>query len=381
MKNDVDALLKELPCIVYRAECEPVERVTYVSAGTDKILGIDVSEFETDGLVFSRLVFPDDRDDHDRTFQSTMKSAKKFGWSAFSMEYRLLCPSGDVRHVIDQGKVERQADGSLVRSGVMIDVTAHKQAELIVAEHQSRVTTAARMYSMAEMASGIAHEINNPLTVIKARSNQLTNLLLSGQLSASPESEQLKKIGESIETMTTRIAKIVKALRMISRDGTTDGFEEADLRILIVDALELCQTKMADLGIDVSFSGLDEPIPLQCKPVQVSQTLIHLLKNAQDAVETQEKKFVRLEVTQSPDFVDISIVDSGSGIDEKIAERIFEPFYTTKEVGRGTGLGLSVSKSMVKAHGGRLRLDPLSKNTRFVITLPKDPWKTLRGAA
>src|SRR4029077_10772522 len=102
---------------------------------------------------------------------------------------------------------------------------------------------------------------------------------------------------------------------------------------------------------------------------QVTQVLLNLLSNAYDAVENQDERWVRIAVDIHDDEVQIGVLDSGPGVPDDIAARIMEPFYTTKEIGRGTGLGLSLSKGIAEAHGGRLELDPHARPTRFTLTL------------
>jgi signal transduction histidine kinase len=104
--------------------------------------------------------------------------------------------------------------------------------------------------------------------------------------------------------------------------------------------------------------------------VQIAQVLLNLIRNSCDAIERGAEKWIRIAVTRLPDSIEISVSDSGRGIPENVREKIFQPFFTTKEVGRGTGLGLSVSKGIVEAHGGTITLDTKSTHTRFVVTLP-----------
>jgi C4-dicarboxylate-specific signal transduction histidine kinase len=95
------------------------------------------------------------------------------------------------------------------------------------------------------------------------------------------------------------------------------------------------------------------------------------LSNAYDAVADIEERWVRVELWEAEAAVEISVTDSGRGIGADLAERVFEPFFSTKEVGKGTGLGLSISRGIIESHGGSLTLDMTCPNTRFVIHLPK----------
>ncbi len=103
----------------------------------------------------------------------------------------------------------------------------------------------------------------------------------------------------------------------------------------------------------------------------MSQILLNLISNAGDATQSVGEKWIRIEVVDKSDRVDITVIDSGSGIAPEIRERSLKPFFKTKAVGHGTGLGLSISKGIAEAHGGRLWLDTKSPHTRFVLSLPK----------
>ena len=118
-----------------------------------------------------------------------------------------------------------------------------------------------------------------------------------------------------------------------------------------------------------------DPIPeglmVLCRGTQIAQVLLNLLSNAYDAVENQDQRWVRITVSTRDADVHIAVLDSGPGVPPEIAERIMEPFYTTKGIGRGTGLGLSLSEGIAAAHGGHLGLDAGARPTRFVLTLKR----------
>ncbi|MBI3556955.1 MAG: GHKL domain-containing protein [Deltaproteobacteria bacterium] len=110
---------------------------------------------------------------------------------------------------------------------------------------------------------------------------------------------------------------------------------------------------------------------IECRDIQILTIIMNLVNNARDALEDQPEKWVRLHVTEENDFVEISVTDSGKGISRNIQEKIFQPFFTTKELGKGTGLGLSIAKGIVESHRGALYYDSFCANTRFIVRLPK----------
>jgi signal transduction histidine kinase len=219
--------------------------------------------------------------------------------------------------------------------------------------------------SLSEMASGVAHEINNPLTIITGRA-QLLNRLISGN-KWSPEQgmEQVKKIIETVE----RIAIIIRGLMSFSRNAESDPFQRFNLASIFQSVKNLCSEKLLVNEISLSMTAPSD-LTIECRGVQLEQVLNKLISNAHDAVCNLQEKWIRIEATVVGEIVEISVIDSGRGIDTEIADKIMQPFFTTKEVGKGTGLGLSTSKGIVEGHRGSITLDRASPNTRFVIEMP-----------
>jgi signal transduction histidine kinase len=116
---------------------------------------------------------------------------------------------------------------------------------------------------------------------------------------------------------------------------------------------------------------IDENLTIQCRPSEISQVLLNLLNNAFDAVEDLPQRWVKIDVKEVDDQVNLTVTDSGQGIDVALRDKIMQPFFTTKPVGKGTGLGLSISSGIVESHHGKFVLDPKSPFTSFQMTLPK----------
>ncbi len=234
-------------------------------------------------------------------------------------------------------------------------------------EQQKLLAHSAKMSALGEMAGGIAHEINSPLAIITVRANQLERLL--GRNALTPE--LLHQETQLIATTAKRIGEIIKGLRVFARVGDKDPFETSSVAAIIEDALVLCQNRFETHGIELRVSEIPPDLEISCRAVQIVQVIFNLLNNAYDAVESLGEKWIQVAVLDLVDQVEISVTDSGSGIPEEVQPRIMLPFFTTKEVGKGTGLGLSISKGIIESHFGALSLDTSSKNTCFVVRLPK----------
>ena len=250
---------------------------------------------------------------------------------------------------------------------VGFDITEDIQRQIELEAARTTSISSARMAALGEMASGIAHEINNPLAVIYGNTRQVFMRVKSGEFDRDYVLSRLQKIESTIE----RIKKIIKGLRTFARDGESDPFVPTTIKSIVDDTLELCIQRFQNHNVSLRLDGIPVELSVECRATQLSQVLLNLLGNARDAVDKLGDKWVSLEVKDLGEVVEIAITDSGAGIPDDVAEKIMNPFFTTKEVGVGTGLGLSISKGIVEAHQGRLFLDRASLNTRFVVHIPK----------
>jgi C4-dicarboxylate-specific signal transduction histidine kinase len=233
---------------------------------------------------------------------------------------------------------------------------------------KAQLIQSAKMSLLGEMAGGIAHEINTPLGTISLITGQFNEILDEQPL----DIEEAKRFVKIIEDTVDRVAHIVHGLRIFSRDGSHDGFVMASVKEIANNTLSLCGEKFRHQEVKLTLEPFPEDLIIECRSTQVSQVILNLLNNACDALEGKENKWITLAVTDRPSQVEIRVTDSGPGIPDEVLEKIFQPFFTTKELGRGTGLGLSISKGLVESHGGSLTVDRSVPNTCFVVTLPKN---------
>lgn len=217
------------------------------------------------------------------------------------------------------------------------------------------------------MSGGIAHEINNPLTIIQGYASQLTSLVQRKQLTDGKVIHAAEKIIETSE----RISKIIYKLRSFARDGEGEPFRDHSVAAIVESALDFCRARFRNHNIKISAGNIPEDLVIYCRPVQLVQTLFNLLNNSFDAVQSLKEKWVQIDVKDLGDRIEIMVTDSGQGISADVAAKIFDPFFTTKDIGQASGLGLSISNSLVTSHSGKLYLCDKTKNTCFIISLPK----------
>ncbi|MFY7927962.1 MAG: sensor histidine kinase, partial [Oligoflexus sp.] len=204
-----------------------------------------------------------------------------------------------------------------------------------------------------------------PLAIIMGSAQRLTREIDKSNI------VQAKRCTDQILQTGDRIAKVVYSLRKLARDGDNSPRTLFSMTKLLTEVLSLVEEKIRqeEIRLDIDFHGDPQ---IYANEVEVSQVLFNLISNAVEAIKDLPEKWVLIQGLQDQDHVIISVVDSGQGIPTGLAERIMEPFFTTKEVGKGTGLGLSISLSIAKRHGGDLRLDRSSPFTKFDFYLPKD---------
>ena len=229
-----------------------------------------------------------------------------------------------------------------------------------------------RLSALGEMATGIAHEINNPLAVIQVKAEKLSRLSSSEKLTKENLDENIL----IIMSMSRRITKIIKGLRVFARDGESDPFVESEIGAIIDETLEISKLKITNSSVRLEVVIPTPTLTLECNPTQISQVIFNLINNAVDAIENlptvpDYDKWIRIEVSDLDNYVKITVVDCGNGIPYEVQEKMFTPFYTTKEVGKGMGLGLSISAGIIKAHSGKLEIDQDTANTSISFTLPK----------
>lgn len=264
-------------------------------------------------------------------------------------------------------------------SFLLEQMTFGQKAEALVNERTKELEVSkvqlihsSKMATLGEMASGMAHEINNPLTIIQGKIQVITLMLEELQINHPSIFEEIYKI----KATTDRIGKIVKGLRTFSRGSYSDPFEIVPLEKIVNETLDLCAEKFRATGVELIFESIPA-VSIICRPGQISQVLLNMFNNANDAIEGLPEKWIQLsyEVIKE-DRILIMITDSGKGIPPEIAEKIMEPFFTTKDVRRGTGLGLSIAKGIIEGHGGNIWLDMEHPHTRFIIELKTERRKS-----
>ena len=230
---------------------------------------------------------------------------------------------------------------------------------------QERLTQTSKMAALGEMAGGVAHELNNPLAGILLSLESLIDF------SDQPENySEIKPILNNCIGLVDRMSHVVKSLLIFSREDRSGTQQKISLKELLDNTMIFCAEKLKNNNINFSLQLPEKDIQLLIFPAQISQVLLNLVNNAFEAVSEKSEKWIKLQVIWRPNELEFRLTDSGDGIREELRDRIFHPFFTTKPIGKGPGLGLSIAKGIVEAHGGRIFLDTTQSHTCFVFTLP-----------
>jgi PAS domain S-box-containing protein len=310
-------------------------------------------EFETDQPLTLELiatrVFPDDL----HLLQDMAERAER-GSSAFNYEHRLLMPDGAVKHLRLIGHRTRDRQGHMEYIGAVQDITERRVSEAALSRVRSELAQMSRITSLGALTASIAHEVNQPLSGIVTNANTCLRMLAADPpniLGAQETARRTVRDGN-------RAADVVKRLRALfsKRDATS---EPVDLSEAAREVIALCSSDLERSRVILRAELSADLPPISGDRIQLQQVILNLLLNAADAMSGVEARprqaLIRTELTQD-DQIKLIVQDVGVGLDPQAAERLFEAFYTTKK--EGMGIGLSISRTIIENHGGRIWAEP-----------------------
>lgn len=287
--------------------------------------------------------------------------------------FDLSAPARQIYDAREASLLKRQDEIGFLSRGLseMMDRLRANFAEL---------SSAAKFAALGEMAAGIAHEINNPLTVILGKAALLEKAAEKSSAMApdapNQNTDMIRESTQKIVEMVTRISKTILALRLYSRSGDQDPIGAETVKSIVDSTLDICYERLRLASIDIQTDIEPEDAVILARPVQVSQILMNLLNNAHDAIVSQtdidsSDKWIKVVVRETASHVEIAVLNGGPLITDDVAERLFQPFFTTKPIGLGTGIGLTISERLAKANSAELIHDRTSPVTRFCLLFPR----------
>ena len=328
-----------------------------------RIFGFDPTEAEPTFQFFQNRLHPEDRALVQRTLDRAILER-----SGFSLEFRILLPDGSIKYLHGVGRPVLRASGDLDDYiGTTMDITERKRGEEALRNAQADLTRVARLTTIGELAASIAHEINQPIGAMVASGNACLRWLAKDQ----PQLDEARRAVERIVRDGHRASEVIKSVRALA--GTSAPVNaELDINAALREVLSLMRGELHqhDVALETDLSdGLE---PVMGDRVQLEQVVLNLILNAVDAMSTNTSAPRVLRVrSQSgePGAVLITVEDSGPGLAPEAVDRLFEAFFTTKP--SGMGMGLSICRSIVEAHGGRLWASQRSPHGAvFQFTVP-----------
>lgn len=301
----------------------------------------------------------------DSTTSKVLKSFLESGKSEEIMEIDSDKLGQDNWYMVNLKRISIPESGIIA---VILPINELVKAKNDLRIHEARAMYASKLASLGELSAGIAHEVNNPLTIIEGAASLIKVLLKERPI----DEKALEKSADKIIETSHRIAKIIKGLRMLSKDAEEEPFNNISFFSIVEPSLEISKNKLLTHNIKLTVINQDSDVDLFGNEIQLGQVIMNLVSNAIDAVcSSDSSRWIEIHYKPSFDWVDIDVIDSGTGIPSGIESKIMDPFFTTKESHQGTGLGLSISKKIIESHNGSLMLLTDAKNTTFRIRLPR----------
>jgi PAS domain S-box-containing protein len=332
---------------------------------SERITGYSKADVMGQDLVASYIT-----DDYKMSVGEVLVQALK-GEEVANFEFPLFTQSGNKVVIQLNSTTRRDSDGQVVGVvGVGQDITALNKVRA-EQENERKVATAliiqtSKLATLGEMATSVAHELNQPLNIIRMAAGNSRRKVSSG----TADSEYLNGKLNRIEQQTARAAAIIDHMRMFGRKAEEDP-APVDPRKVVTNALGLMGEQLRLAGIDLVTELADDCPAVLGHIIQLEQVLLNLLTNARDAIAKSEGEAkITLRVFSDDKGVRISAEDTGGGIPETVLPRIFEPFYTTKEMGKGTGLGLSIGYGIIRDMNGTITAENINDGACFTISLP-----------
>jgi PAS domain S-box-containing protein len=329
------------------------------SEETYQIIGYDREIKPTIDLVFQRIHPEDIVSVHEKLDRATLNGTD------LDLEHRFLLPDGSVKSVHVMAHAVKDDDSKVVEYvGALMDITERKRAEDALRKSQGELAHLARVMTMGELVASIAHEVNQPLASVVNSAGACLRWLEAQKL------EEARRSASRAIAEGHRASEIIGRIRALAKRAppAKDWF---DVNETINEIIALARGEIERNGV-VLETQLSEDIPLVLADrVQLQQVILNLMMNAVEAmngVGEHERGLLVQSATDESEQVVISVQDSGPGFDPNSLERLFDAFYTTKP--HGLGMGLSISRSIIEAHGGLLRAANGSRGAIFQFTLP-----------
>ncbi|MCH7774030.1 MAG: PAS domain-containing protein [Bacteroidetes bacterium] len=340
------------------------ENKTFWSDEVFRIFGFAPQQFEVTYESFLDRIHPNDRSFVEEAVNRVLADPE----TGYNIQHRIIRPDGTERIVHERGEVKLGEDGKPARmTGTMQDLTEFKNIEAETSQLRDELAHLNRLGIIGNMASAIAHEINQPLAAILSNSQAALRLLNINP----PDLNEVREALTDIADADKRAGEVIRRIRtMVKKEGFHR--ELYNINTLIGEVIDLVQSEVVIQNISLT-TNLEPRVPgIYGDKIQMQQVILNLIMNALDAVKNQPIDARHIVITTSvedKEGLEVRVTDSGPGVEEDNIENIFDAFYTTKT--QGMGLGLSVCHSIIENHGGRIWVENCSGGgAKFSFRLP-----------
>jgi PAS domain S-box-containing protein len=351
-------LIETIRDIVYTLDVEA--RITYVSPVVKELTGYSPDELL--GRNFLEYICPSFRESAINQFSHSGEQGVNLSYEA-----EIIKKDGSTLFLEATATALFDENGKILgRIGSARDVTKRKQLEKYRQELEIKALQHAKLAALGGIAAGVAHEINQPLSYIKVIYESTLNDMELNQLNSA----ELKADCREALRQVARITQIVNHLRTFGRSDQ-EVFQPLDLRQSFNNTMILMEKKLAQNTINLSRDIAENLPPIYGSSVNMEQVLINLMQNSVNALEGRKDGRIAISMQPETEMVVIRFSDNGPGIPLEIQDRVYEPFFTTREVGKGTGLGLSIIYGIIKEHKGTIDFESApGRGCVFSISLP-----------
>ena len=344
----------------------PVNQSLFWDESMYRLYELDPKNFSGHYEAWENSLTPEAKEKAVDALQKALRGQKEFDTT-----FEIITPNHKKKYIGGRGRVVRNSQGqATMMYGINFDRTQEVKLEIQIESERLRSVQTSKLASLGELSAGIAHEINNPLSIIAGNASLLENF----RNDPVKYQQKIETIHQSID----RISKIITGLKKFARGGDPSARAPTPLSKIVKESLLMTEGRAKRHSTELQLN-IESHAQILCNNIEIEHVLINLVNNSIDAVKGLEEKWIKIYLFEESDELILQVQDSGPGISSEIQKKLFQPFFTTKPIGEGTGLGLSISKGILDQHFASLIVKTEAVHTCFEIRFKID--KSERRAA
>lgn len=353
-------MMRSLPTIVYKGFKD--WSVEFTDNKVEALTGYSCEEFNLKKLKWSDLILKEDIEAAKESFIMALKNR-----DSFARDYRVRTKSGEILWVQDRGQITYDKKGDVKYTiGTFFDISDRKNVEEALTKRTEELIQARKLASLGILTAGVAHELNNPLNNISTSIQIVLEELEEDNIEF--KRNRLLEVEKQVE----RARDIVRALLEFSRERSL-SFKRVQFKNLVEKAIDFIKGQLPS-GISINME-VPEDFEVNLDPKRIRQVLINLISNSLQAMTKGGVLTIKAweSIEDDAKMLYLQVQDTGHGISKQDVSKIFDPFFTKRDVGKGSGLGLSISHSIIEQHGGRIEVESVpEKGSKFTVILPSN---------